>query len=930
MFTSANTRPQCIVTRVLMFTFALFLFSPPTAVFAQTSTISVVNATGISGTAAGPNPVTSVDLAIRSGNQFWNGSSFQSGWTRVAASLTGSNWTYNIQPQLPPGTYYINSRAIDNTNSVQSPLTSYTFVQDTEKPDSTITSTSASAISGSATDNSGSVDRVEVAIRRIGSPSQYWNGTAFTANYNRVQAQLSASGNWLVPFSPALPAGDYAVSSVAFDATGNFQSPFDNTVFTILSPDNEAPDAIITNADELGIAGTASDNVAVDRVELAIRMGSSYWNGTSFGSYQRVVATLSGSGTDVDWDYPAQLPPGTYAVSALAIDTTGNIQQPFAYISFTIAQDDQIKPESMINPPGTVQSLSTITGIASDNIALNRVELSIRMESSGDYWNGTAFQGSYTRVAAQLDSTGQNANWTYTLNPPLPAGQYGMGSIAFDAVGNAQSPPDTTSFTVTGFVASTGNGVWSPPVTMPSIPVSAANLPDGRILTWASYNQMWYSYEQDNARTYTSIFDPQTNTSELVLVANTQHDMFCPGANILADGQVLINGGSSAARTSIYNPVTSNWSQAQTMNIPRAYQANTMLSDGSILTLGGSWKDLYNNMAGNKTAEVWNASSGWRVLNGIPADSMQTNDRDGAFRSDNHMWLFSVAGGNVLHAGPSRRMHMLDVSGNGSFTVVGNRADDNDAMNGNAIMQDIGKVLTLGGAPHYENSTATNGAFIIETDGNNVSSRRIASMNYRRVFHNSVVLPNGEVIVIGGQAAPIVFSDQASVMVPELWNPATEQFRPLAPMAVPRNYHSVAILLTDGRILAGGGGLCGTCTTNHPDVEIFTPPYLVDNNGNALSRPSIQSAPSSAGYGQAINVTTDSPVSHLVLMRASVVTHAVNNAQRRVPLSFVSTGTNSYQADIPLDSGIVTPGNYMLFALDQNGTPSLSRLINIQ
>lgn len=203
-------------------------------------------------------------------------------------------------------------------------------------------------------------------------------------------------------------------------------------------------------------------------------------------------------------------------------------------------------------------------------------------------------------------------------------------------------------------------------------------------------------------------------------------------------------------------------------------------------------------------------------------------------------------------------------------------------------------------------------------------------MRFARVFHNSVVVPNGEVVVIGGQAAPIVFSDQAAVMQPELWNPTTGKFRTLAPMTVPRTYHSIAILLPDGRVLAGGGGLCGNCATNHPDVEIFTPPYLLDNNNLLKQRPSITSAPANAAHGASININASGSIASIVLMRSSVVTHSVNNAQRRIPLSFSSLGNGQFSAQIPADAGTVIPGNYMLFVLDTAGVPSQSRLLNIQ
>ena len=100
-------------------------------------------------------------------------------------------------------------------------------------------------------------------------------------------------------------------------------------------------------------------------------------------------------------------------------------------------------------------------------------------------------------------------------------------------------------------------------------------------------------------------------------------------------------------------------------------------------------------------------------------------------------------------------------------------------------------------------------------------------MTYPRAFANSVVLPNGQVVTMGGQTYAVPFSDANSVLNPELWDPTTGQFTVMAPEAVPRNYHSVAILLPDGTVFSGGGGLCGTCATNHPDGQIFTPPYLL-------------------------------------------------------------------------------------------------------
>ena len=65
------------------------------------------------------------------------------------------------------------------------------------------------------------------------------------------------------------------------------------------------------------------------------------------------------------------------------------------------------------------------------------------------------------------------------------------------------------------------------------------------------------------------------------------------------------------------------------------------------------------------------------------------------------------------------------------------------------------------------------------------------------------------------------------------------------------------------------------------------------------------------------------------LVRMVSATHSVNTDQRRIPLSFSGTGGN-YQLAIPADRGVVLPGNYMLFAMDSGGVPSVARTINIR
>jgi hypothetical protein len=100
----------------------------------------------------------------------------------------------------------------------------------------------------------------------------------------------------------------------------------------------------------------------------------------------------------------------------------------------------------------------------------------------------------------------------------------------------------------------------------------------------------------------------------------------------------------------------------------------------------------------------------------------------------------------------------------------------------------------------------------------------------------------------------------------------------MAPDVIPRTYHSVALLLPAGRVISGGGGLCGTCTVNHPDGRIFTPPYLLEPDGSTRPRPVVTAAPSTAAPGPTIpiTVTTDVGSPTFALVRTSAVTHGVN------------------------------------------------------
>ena len=61
-------------------------------------------------------------------------------------------------------------------------------------------------------------------------------------------------------------------------------------------------------------------------------------------------------------------------------------------------------------------------------------------------------------------------------------------------------------------------------------------------------------------------------------------------------------------------------------------------------------------------------------------------------------------------------------------------------------------------------------------------------MAYPRGFANSVILADGQVLVVGGQSFAVPFTDDTSHYTPELWDPETGVFTEMAPLSIPRNY----------------------------------------------------------------------------------------------------------------------------------------------
>ena len=115
------------------------------------------------------------------------------------------------------------------------------------------------------------------------------------------------------------------------------------------------------------------------------------------------------------------------------------------------------------------------------------------------------------------------------------------------------------------------------------------------------------------------------------------------------------------------------------------------------------------------------------------------------------------------------------------------------------------------------------------------------------MHHNAVILPNRTVFVCNGSGGneDIGKSDLPA----EIYDPVTDTWTEVeAPSINGRVYHSVALLLPDGRVLtAGGNPFRGSFEAR---IEICSPDYI------AANRPVINKSPNKVKWGNSFTIET--------------------------------------------------------------------------
>lgn len=459
-------------------------------------------------------------------------------------------------------------------------------------------------------------------------------------------------------------------------------------------------------------------------------------------------------------------------------------------------------------------------------------------------------------------------------------------------------------------------GQWSTLTNlMPVNPVHVALLYTGKVLVVSGSGNV-----AGNANYQAAIWDPQTGT---ITTQPVTWDMFCNGMVVLPDGRPFINGGTlqydpfhGEPRSSVFDPATNTFADAQNMVHGRWYPTVTTLGDGRVMTFSG----LDENGNTNTTVEIYSVGSGW------------SQQYASSWTPPLYPRMHLLPNGKVFYSGSTTSSRLFDPSAK-TWTNVATTNYGTSRSYGTSVLLPLTpanydpRVLIMGGG-----NPSTPTTEIIDLGATTPAWQWGPNMSQSRTEMSATILPDGKVLATGGS-----LNDEDTTTASlnaDLFDPATNTFSPTGAgtNAYARLYHSVALLLPDATVwLAGSNPQRGTYEQN---MEIYQPPYLftTDSTANVVpaARPSISSLPSQVSYGSAFTVQTPDAayISSVALIRNGSATHAFDMDQRYVGLSFTA-GNGTLSVTAPPNGNIAPPGYYMLFLVNSAGVPSVAKFVQL-
>jgi len=467
-------------------------------------------------------------------------------------------------------------------------------------------------------------------------------------------------------------------------------------------------------------------------------------------------------------------------------------------------------------------------------------------------------------------------------------------------------------------------------LTIPAVPAGAAPAGPGSfsaVIDWSNFVAVHMAvspagdvlmWDREDGLTSARRWSPSTGA--FVGTPGLVVSLFCAFQTRLPGGQVLVVGGTALKKAAggtaeastgleqarIFDWASNTWSVAASMKTPRWYPTVVALPDGRQLALGGQ---LTKGVMANVPELYDPATNTWTELPRL-AESTPPGLYPQAVVGPNGK-VFVVK--NAL-----RQSAYMDVNTQ-TWTTVTKSPPAPGA--GNIEMYESGKLLAVNiGLSGTE-------SWVIDLNTGRPAWRQVGSLQFKRRKFNTVLLPDGRVMAIGGSSDGSLDPAKA-VLTPEIWDPITETWSVLPNLAVPRMYHSSVVLLPDGRILIAGGGRFGSAP-NFPSAQIYRPHYL-----SLANRPAITKVPGSiwtAGSTVSLTVDTANGVGSVVLMGLPAVTHGIDTSARRLVLPITSAWnptTGALTVQVP-SLAKAPAGHYYAIALDSRGVPSPARIVQV-
>jgi len=495
-------------------------------------------------------------------------------------------------------------------------------------------------------------------------------------------------------------------------------------------------------------------------------------------------------------------------------------------------------------------------------------------------------------------------------------------------------PPDPFLGTMTPSADAATAGMFSPQVAWPLIPVHAALLPNGHLVT--------YGTPLDRPEQGGLVYDDWSPADGAGRSAHQQtpsmetYNSFCNGLQPLSDGRILMIGGNSTSDTMLFDPDTSSEAMGPQLRTQRWYATVLRRPDDRVIVLGGA--DYYNTEAYRNpdddrgvalTPEIGTGKGAWTPLSGATSTL--------AFGARRNRWwyprVYNAPDGTVFGMSDDRLWSLSD-SGTGSVRPLGT-LPFTPGVSGSSAMYAPGRILVAGGgqAMNTQAVTATGAACVVDIGAATPTVRSTASMALRRNWVNLTVLGNGEVLASGGTVNGTDGGAGNSSYQVEIWNPATGQWRRGASAVRIRTYHSTAVLLQSGAVFTGGGGVPGP--EDNLNAELYYPPHLFTKGSDGrvrwADRVRLTSVAGTLAYGGRLTfgLSDARTIASVALVSLGNVTHSVNADQRRVPLALTQSGA-SLTVTLPSSRNLLPPGSYALVAVDRAGVPSPAQTVTLR